>query len=161
MLRPVTPADTPALLALAAGTDFFKPLEIETLGEVLADYHAGCADLGHRAFAWDEAGALLGFAYHAPAAMTDRAWYLYWIAVEKGRQGRGLGGRMLAFVEADVRARNGRLLIVETSSVPLYDPTRRFYLRYGYTQAATVPDYYADGDGQVIFTKRVGSVAGV
>ena len=156
MLRPITPADTPALCALTEATEFFKPAEIETLAEVLDEYHAIYAAQDHRAYGWDEGGTLLGFSYHAPAVMTDRAWYLYWIAVEKGQLGRGLGGRMLEFVEQDIRQENGRLLIVETSSIPLYEPTRRFYLKYGYAQTATVPDYYADGDGQVIFTKRMG-----
>ena len=156
MLRPITPDDTPALCALTAATGFFKPAEIETLEEVLNDYHAIYEAQDHRAFGWDEGGLLLGFTYHAPAIMTDRAWYLYWIAVEKGQQGRGLGGRLLEFVEQHIRHQNGRLLIVETSSIPLYEPTRKFYQKYGYTPVATVPDYYADGDGQVIFTKRMG-----
>ena len=71
MLRPITPDDTPALLALAAGTDFFKPSEIETLEEVLDDYHATYREQSHKAFGWDEGGKLLGFTYHAPAAMTE------------------------------------------------------------------------------------------
>ena len=35
MIRPATPDDVPALLALTAGTGFFKPLEVDTLGGVL------------------------------------------------------------------------------------------------------------------------------
>jgi ribosomal protein S18 acetylase RimI-like enzyme len=155
MLRPVSPADTDALVDLTAGTGFFKPLELDALREVFDDYHAGNADLGHRAFLWEEAGRTLGYVYHAPAPMTDRTWYLYWIAVAADQQGRGLGGKLLAFVEADVRDQDGRLLLIETSSTPHYEPTRRFYLRHGYAQPATIPDYYADGDGLVVFAKRI------
>ena len=155
MLRPITPDDTPALCAMTDATEFFKPAEVETLEEVLNEYHDIYAEQGHKAWGWEEGGKLLGFTYHAPAIMTDRAWYLYWIVVEKGLQGKGLGRKMLAAVEDDIRNENGRLLIVETSSIPLYEPTRQFYLRCGYTQAATVTDYYADGDSQVIFTKRM------
>ena len=46
--------------------------------------------------------------------MTERSWHLYWIAVSKDVQSRGLGGKMLAFVEQDVREQNGRLLLIET-----------------------------------------------
>jgi ribosomal protein S18 acetylase RimI-like enzyme len=156
MLRPATPADTEALVALTAGTGVFKPLELETLREVLADYHAHDREQGHRAFAWEEEdGRVVGYVYHAPTPMTDRTWHLYWIAVDATRQGRGLGGKLLAAVEADIRERGGRLLVVETSSTPHYEPTRRFYLKHGYTLAATVPDLYADGDGMVVFTKRL------
>lgn len=155
MLRPATPADTDGLVELTAGTGFFKPLELDALREVLDDFHAANADLGHRCFLWEEAGRPLGYVYHAPAPMTDRSWYLYWIAVAADQQGRGLGGRLLAFVEDDVREQDGRVLWVETSSTGHYEPTRRFYLKSGYAQAAHLPDFYADGDGMVVFAKRL------
>ncbi|HJZ55328.1 MAG TPA: hypothetical protein VKE74_10235 [Gemmataceae bacterium] len=74
MLRPVTPADTDALVELTGGTGFFKPHELDTLREVLDDFHATNRDLGHRAFAWDEAGRTLGYVYHTPRPRgpTDR-----------------------------------------------------------------------------------------
>ena len=154
MLRPAAPADTDALVALTAGTGFFKPLELDALREVLDDYHGGNADLGHRCFVWDEGGPR-GYVYHAPAPMTDRTWYLYWIAVDAAKQGRGLGGELLAFAERDAAGQGGRLLLIETSSTPHYEPTRRFYRKYGYDQPATIPDFYADGDGMVVFSKRL------
>jgi ribosomal protein S18 acetylase RimI-like enzyme len=155
MMRLITPDDTDTLVELTAGTGFFKPHELETLREVLDDYHAENRELGHRGFAWEEAGRLLGYVYHAPAPMTDRSWYLYWIAVAKDSQARGLGGRLLTFVERDIRDQNGRLLLIETSTTPYYEPTRRFYLKYGYTLAAQIPDYYADGDGMAVFWKKL------
>ena len=93
MIRPVTPDDTPTLVALTAETGFFKPLEIDALREVLDDYHAENAALGHRAFAWEEGGRVLGYVYHAPTPMTDRTWYLYWIAVGKNRRPVVTSGR--------------------------------------------------------------------
>jgi ribosomal protein S18 acetylase RimI-like enzyme len=157
MLREVTPADTDAIVVLTAGTGFFKPLEIDALREVLDDYHATNREDGHRAFAWDEEDRILGYVYYAPTPMTDRSWHLYWIAVDSTAQGRGLGGKLLAFVEQDIRDRGGRLLLVETSTTPHYEPTRRFYLKHGYALAATVADFYADGDGMAVFAKRVAS----
>lgn len=159
MLRPTTPADTPALLALAAATGVFKPHEMVALNEVLDDYHETNRADGHVAATWDDVGTPLGFVYYAPAAMTDRTWELWWIAVEKGRQGRGLGKALLDTVEADVRARGGRLLLIETSSLTHYLPTREFYLKRGYVIAGAVPDYYADGDAKVIFSKRIAAAA--
>jgi ribosomal protein S18 acetylase RimI-like enzyme len=86
--------------------------------------------------------------------MTDRTWYLYWIAVTKRIQARGVGTRLLKRAEEDIHVGGGRILLIETSSLPHYDLTRRFYLKHGYHQAATIADYYADGDNMVIFSKR-------
>lgn len=143
------------ILELTEATGLFKPAEIEALDGILYDYFDHGHHFQNRTFVWDDAGRVLGYVYYANAEMADRTWYLYWIAVAKEAQGRGIGGRLLAHVEADIRKFNGRLLLVETSDTPHYEPTRRFYLKHGYTLTATIPDYYADGDGMVIFSKRL------
>ncbi len=154
MIRPITPADTPALVEIAQGTGVFKPGELVALREVLDDFHAAEAVEGHRAVADERGGHIVAFAYYAPAAMTARTWYVYWIAVDKRRQAAGLGGGLMRHIEHDVKQANGRLLLIETSSLPHYEPTRRFYLKHGYETAAVLADYYADGDDMVVFRKR-------
>src|SRR5262249_41102550 len=146
MIRPTTPADTPALLALTEGTGVFKPHEIEALNEVLSDYHAQNHSLGHVAVTAEANGQIVGYAYYAPPAMSDRTWYLSWLAVPKQPQARGIGGKLLRHAEEDIRKRNGRVLFIETSSLPHYEDTRRFYLKHSYEAAAQLRDYYADGD---------------
>ncbi len=155
VIRPTIPADHYALVTLARDTGVFKPLEIQALEEVLLDFHATNHAHGHRSATFEEDGQILGFAYFAPAAMTDRTWYLYWIAVSKQTQARGIGGKLLAFVEEEIRRQNGRILLIETSSLAHYDLTRRFYLKHRYEQVAQLPDFYADGDHMVIFRKRL------
>ena len=155
MIRPTTTADTPHLLKLTEETGVFKPHEIEALDEVLCDYHAEMHTEGHIAVTYEEKGKILGYAYYAPAAMTDRTWYLYWIAVTPARQARGVGGGLLRRAEHDARARRGRVLFVETSSLPHYEPTRRFYLKHGYEVTGVLRDYYSDGDDMVVFRKKL------
>jgi ribosomal protein S18 acetylase RimI-like enzyme len=155
MIRPTVPADTPVLMELAAGTGVFKPHEIEALKEVLNDFHAYNHQHGHRCVTREERGKVIGFAYYAPAAMTDRTWYLYWIAVSKTIQAKGVGRELLAHLENEIRQLGGRVLFIETSSLPHYDLTRKFYLKNGYDQEATLRDYYADGDGMVVFRKKL------
>ncbi|HWB00451.1 MAG TPA: GNAT family N-acetyltransferase [Pirellulales bacterium] len=153
MIRPTLPADTDSLIALADATNVFKPLEIEALAEVLRDYHSSNHALGHRSITFERDGVILGFAYYAPAAMTDRSWYLYWIAVRPDVQARGIGGELLDDVEREVAQRHGRMLFIETSSLPHYDRTRRFYQQHRYELAARLPDFYADGDDMIVFRK--------
>lgn len=130
-------------------------MEVETLREVLDDYHTGARAQGHRSIAYEQDGRPIGFAYFAPAEMTDRTWYLWWVAVGRPVQARGVGGELLRHAEEVIRRARGRLLLVETSSLPHYDLTRRFYLKHGYEQAAALRDYYEDGDDMVVFRKRL------
>jgi ribosomal protein S18 acetylase RimI-like enzyme len=155
MIRPTTPADTDALVPLADATGVFKPHEIVALREVLDDYHAANRDEGHVAFTSEDGGRALGFVYYAPVAMTDNTWEVWWIAVAASEQRRGLGKQLLDFAEADVRDRGGRLLLIDTSSLPNYEPTRQFYLRRGYAISAQIPDFYRDGDDKVVFWKKL------
>jgi len=153
MIRPTTPADTPTLLRLTEDTGVFRPHEIEALQEVLDEYHGGNRDLGHICVTDERDGQIVGYAYYAPAAMTDRTWYLYWIAVTRASHSRGIGSGLLRHAEEDIRRHNGRVLFIETSSLPHYEPTRRFYLHHHYEVTGTLRDYYADGDDMVVFRK--------
>ncbi len=154
MIRPTVPEETPELVNLTEATGLFKPLEVEALVEVLADYFAGNIDLGHRSITADQDGMVLGFAYYAPAAMTDGTWYLYWIAVRKDIQARGIGTELLRYVENDIgKHHHGRVLFIETGSLPHYEKTRSFYVKNGYETHALLKDYYADGDSMVVYRK--------
>jgi GNAT superfamily N-acetyltransferase len=155
-LFPSQPSESRALIELAEGTGVFKPIEIQALGEVLSDYHAHERANGHRCTTARVEGSPIGFVYWAPAEMTDRTWHLWWIAVRSDLQSRGIGADLLAHCEAEVRSAGGRLLLIETSSLPGYEPTRRFYLGHGYDGPSPVPDFYADGDDLLVFRKRLG-----
>jgi ribosomal protein S18 acetylase RimI-like enzyme len=155
MIRPTESSDTAALIAVARGTGVFKPLELVALEEVLADYHARESAHGHRAITLERDGRASGFAYYAPSSMSERGWYLWWIAVDRALHGQGLGRALLSHAEDDVRARAGRIIFIETSSLDRYEPTRRFYLGLGYEKSAELRDFYADGDDLVVFAKRL------
>lgn len=155
MIRPASPADTPVLLELTAGTGVFKPFEVEVLQEVLDEYHAGNVGAEHVAVVCERGGRIVGYAYYAPDVMTDRSWYLYWIAVSSDVQASGIGTEIMRHVEEDVRARQGRLMFIETSSLPHSELTRRFYLKLGYVVTGVLRDFYGDGDDMVVFRKRL------
>lgn len=155
MIRPTAAVEIDELVALARATGMFPPLEVEALREVLSDYFDQEHKFGHKCVTFDRAGQILGFAYYAPAEMTDRTWYLWWIAVQAANQGGGIGSLLLKHVEDDIRRLNGRILFIETSSQPHYELTRRFYLKQGYEMHATLEDYYAAGVGMVVFRKAM------
>jgi GNAT superfamily N-acetyltransferase len=102
---------------------------------------------------------LVGYACFGPTPDTDRTFDLYWIAVDPGAQGAGSGTALLGAVERRLEGQNARMLIVETSSRSEYAPTRRFYEKRGYAEAARVREFYAPDDDRIIFTKRFHSPA--
>ncbi|MFL5339474.1 MAG: GNAT family N-acetyltransferase [Gemmataceae bacterium] len=157
MIRPTTPEDTPQLLTISEGTGVFSPSDMAALREVLDDYHAEAKNYGHCSVTYEQHGQVIGFAYYAPAAMTDRTWELWWIVVSKQIQARGVGGQLLKHAEDAIRGEDGRLLILDTSSLPSYELTRKFYLKHGYYIAAVLKDFYADGHDKVVYGKRLGT----
>ena len=158
MFRPAHADETPALVALGVATGIFQPGEAEALlGGVLEEIHAGRMGEDHLARVWASGpgGTPEGWVYFAPMAFADRVWNLWWIGVAPDRQGRGIGGELLGAVEAHVRGAGGRVLLIETSSLPKFDPVRRFYANRGYSECGRVPDFYADGEAKVIFVKKM------
>ena len=157
MLRPAVLADTPALLDLAIATELFGPDEVGFLEETLAEFHAGHSGADHRLQVWydDPGGPPVGVVYFGPNAVGDRTWDLLWISVAPSRQGQGIGGELIRFAEACVGAAGGRLLLIDTSSLPRFAATHAFYGNHGYAEVARIPDFYADGESKVIFAKRM------
>ena len=98
---------------------------------------------------------LMGFTCFGATPATDRTFDVYWIAVHPEAQRSGAGGALMSAVEAELQRRRARMVVIETSSRDDYAPTRRFYQKHGYTEAARLRDFYAPGDDRVVFTKRV------
>ncbi|MBP1725203.1 MAG: Histone acetyltransferase, partial [Deltaproteobacteria bacterium] len=78
-----------------------------------------------------------------------------YIVVDPASQGKGFGRRLLDFVEKDVVARRGRMLLIETSSQQTYDAAIRFYQRSGYEIAARIKNFYRVGDDKLVFSKEL------
>lgn len=150
MIRPTQPEDKPAILAIA-GAIGFQPDEIETLGEMLADHLKGNGELW---FTDDDQG-LVGVAYCAPERMTSGTWNLLFIAIHPDQQGQGRGTALIHQVEQTLMAQGVRLLLVETSGVPDFDPTRQFYRHCGYEEEARIREFYDAGDDKIVFRKAL------
>jgi ribosomal protein S18 acetylase RimI-like enzyme len=156
MIRPMTSADRPAVLALIEATGFFRPDEI-AVAEELIDITLGRPEQEDYAIVvvTDETGAVAGYMTYGPTPLTQGTYDLYWMAVDPTAQGRGYGRVLVEWLEDHVRRAGGRMIVIETSSSEKYEPTRRFYLGLNYTETARIPDFYGPGDGRVIYTKRV------
>jgi ribosomal protein S18 acetylase RimI-like enzyme len=101
----------------------------------------------------DESGTIQGYYCVGPTPMTKSTFDLYWIAVHPRVHRKKIGQDLLKHCEEQVKVMGGKLLVVETSSQPKYEPTRKFYLRHQYAEAARIKDYYAQDDDLVIYSK--------
>jgi len=150
-LRPVGRAHRARLEQLTRATGLFREEEVATAVELLDESLAGDDDYQFvGAFEDDQ---LVGYACWGPTPGTAATSDLYWIVVDRSRQGAGVGSELLGEVERRLTAEGRRLVVVETSSRADYTPTRKFYETRGYTRAATIPGYYAPGDDLVIYIK--------
>jgi len=156
MISIATSEDGRQIHTINASTSVFSPEEVECVDELWQEYQVqGSEKSGYYFLVEKERGQVLGYACYGPRALTDRTYDLYWIAVSpKARRG-GVGKALLRAVEEAIRKLGGRLLIVETSGLPKYEPTRAFYVATGYLLEATLKDFYKDGDDLAIFTKRL------
>ncbi len=103
-------------------------------------------------------GVVLGGAYFGPESHSDRVWNLYFLAVSPQHQGGGTGTALMSYIETDLRRRGegvARVLLIETSGLPNFAPTRDFYRKHGYVQEARIREYYGPGDDKIVFWKSL------
>ncbi len=155
-IRPLYEKDRSALLAMLISTRSFTAGEIDVAMELVdivlknpgqKDYHIFCMP--------DQEDRVVGYICYGPTPMTQGTFDLYWIAVDPDVQNQGLGSRLLRFLEEKVKNQGGRLILADTSTVPHYEKTRRFYLKNGFQEIAKIPDYYYPGNDRITFSKRL------
>ena len=97
MIRPTTPDDTDAILALAVSSGLFPADATEEVAGVLASAHRGELGPDH-VWLTDDDGGPVGVAYFAPERMTDGTWNLYMLEVHPDRQRQGRGAALVRYV---------------------------------------------------------------
>ena len=87
--------------------------------------------------------------------MTDGTWNILLMAVCPTVQGRGHGGLLLRTIETELRRRDARVVLVETSGLDAFARTRSFYRECGYEQEARIREFYAAGEDKIVFRKAL------
>ena len=150
MIRLATQPDARAVHALSRAAGLSEDAADESVLEPLDDEHTWVV--------LEAASAVVAAAYFGPEVHSDCVWNLYFLAVSREHRGAGAGSALVGWAEANLRARGedvAKLLLIETSSVDSFAPTRGFYERLGYVEVARVPEYYGAGDDKVVFWKRL------
>lgn len=143
------------VVGVARQAQVFTDEEVAAVEEMVGDYIAKGDTSHYRFLSHRQDGRVVGFACYGPRSLTQGTFDLFWLAAAPGAQRRGVGRALLWQTEQEIRAAGGRLLIVETSSLPEYEPARRLYESNGYCREAVIKDFYADGDNLVLYTKKL------
>lgn len=93
--------------------------------------------------------------YCVPEKLTDGTYNLLAIGVSQDAQRKGIALQMMIYIEQLLKQKDGRILIVETSSDDAQIGARNFYKKIGYTQAAVIKDFWKDGEDKIVFWKRL------
>ena len=101
----------------------------------------------------NEHHAVVGYVCYGPKHVADGVFDIYWLAVSSGVHRQGYGRRLVQFTETKIRERNGRLVVIETSSGEKYAPARALYERTGYAALARIGDFYRPGEDLLIYCK--------
>jgi ribosomal protein S18 acetylase RimI-like enzyme len=153
LLRAVTGEDRATIEKMFRANTIFGVHEVAVALEVFdASLQPGQTD--YESVGIEVRGELAGWVCWGPTPCTERTFDMYWIAVDPSVHGAGLGSVLAAEMERRLAGR-ARLIVVETGGRKEYDATRGFYLARNYEEVARVKDFYAPGDDQVIFVKRL------
>jgi ribosomal protein S18 acetylase RimI-like enzyme len=153
-LRNLSAQDRSRVEAITRAVGVFREDEIPVALEVFDEAVREGGSQFYLALGADVDGRLAGWICWGPTPCTLGTYDLYWMAVDPTLHGSGIGSALLTEMERRLEG-HARLIIIETAGRPDYAATRGFYQAHGYTAAATIPDFYAPGDDQVVFVKAV------
>jgi ribosomal-protein-alanine N-acetyltransferase len=83
--------------------------------------------------------------------------YLELLGVADWVRGKGLGGRLLAHVEASVFAREKNLFACVSD---FNDQARHFYKKHGYQEIGPMPNFLIPGSAEILLRKTSGPARG-
>ena len=148
-VRFAVPDDIPRLKEIIAATELFPD---HLLDDMIAPYFAG-ENENWLVFEAEDSENIVGLAYYVPEPMTNGTYNALLLAVQAEQQGRGIGAALMTHIEQTLREQNNRILLVETSGLPEFERTRRFYRKIGYEEEARIRDFYAAGEDKIVFRK--------
>ncbi len=154
LIRKASVGDTAPVMEIIRETGFFRSVEEEVALEVLED--AAFANNGsYQSYVAVSGGKTAGWVCFGSTPCTLGTFDIYWIAVDLKLQRSGIGSKLLKFAEQEIISQNGRLIVIETSGTEKYRKTQKFYEGNGYRLNCIVDDFYAEGDGKMIYVKKI------
>ena len=150
-IKAVTNSDLDGLKKVVDSSGLFPSAYLD---EMISDYfnNPETQDIW---FTYIDNDKQVAIGYCVPEKLTDGTYNLLAIGVSKGIQRTGVASQMMHYIEQLLKQKDGRLLLVETSSDEAQIGARNFYKKIGYTQAAVIKDFWKDGEDKIVFWKKL------
>jgi ribosomal protein S18 acetylase RimI-like enzyme len=158
IIIPLIKAHKSAVMDILRTTSEFKTIEVDTAEELMDYYLKEGLSSGYYHLVAIADSEVTGYICYGPTPLTESTWDVYWMAVTPRKKGQGIGTSLLETAEKAIKKQQGRILLIETSDIASYEPTRKFYQYMGYEEISRIPDFYSPGDGLVVFHKRLDGV---
>jgi len=148
IVRPMTSEDRAGVMELLADSDPWK-----TLGYQASDWASYFTPLplGRDSYVAEQNGKVAGIAVVRRKFLLGD--YLELLGVADWARSRGLGGRMLAYVEAAVFARTKNLFACVSD---FNEQARAFYKKQGYQEIGPMPNFLIPGSAEILLRKTAG-----
>ena len=128
-IRPVIKSDIDGLKRVVDSSDLFPS---GYLDEMISDYFDN-PDTQDIWFTYIDNNKQVAIGYCVPEKLTDGTYNLLAIGVSQDIQRKGIASQMMNYIEQQLKLKDGRILIVETSSDDAQIGARQFYYKIGYT----------------------------
>ncbi len=150
-IRAVTKSDIEGLKKVVDSSELFPS---EYLDEMISDYlnNPNSQDIW---FTYIDNNTQVAIGYCVPEKFTEGTFNLLAIGVSEDSQRKGIASEMMKYIEQLLKNKEGRILIVETSSDDAQIGARNFYPKIGYTQVGVLKDFWKDGEDKIVFWKKI------
>ncbi len=154
--RELKNSDIKVLGEILKSTGFFYEFEVGVALELVREnLERGEEKSGYSFIIVEREQQPTAFACYGKIPCTLNSYDLYWIVVHQDQKGVGVGKLLMKKVEEDIERLGGKNIWIETSSRPLYEATRRFYVKMDFKKVAELPDYYGKNDNKLVYLKKV------
>ncbi|MCF8411788.1 MAG: GNAT family N-acetyltransferase [Melioribacteraceae bacterium] len=153
MIRNCTTSDRNRLVEIINGIRLFTQEEKKVAIEIIDESIHNKYQEDYSIYVIEHNSFVVGYYCYGPRALTNGVYDLYWIAIDEEFQNKGIGKILLTHCEGQIASVNGRLILVETSSLDEYIGTRSFYENNSYSIVSKIKDFYNCGNDLIIYAK--------
>jgi ribosomal protein S18 acetylase RimI-like enzyme len=82
-------------------------------------------------------------------------YFIDYIAVHKLYRNSGIAHELMSVIINYAQLQNGRYIHANTCDISMYKGARAMFERWGFEQVGHLPDYYFEGEGMIIYYKKI------